>query len=167
MGWFFYSKTTCILILIPFILSALTSEVLLRGLLILRFGVLGWSPVLDDADTCLLLFPGSTGLGPRSAFQWLSKPFKARAKVNPLKIAGQTLFALCYLYKLIFFLLAGSTIPPVLRFTLLVGHVCVVWLRAAPISPSQFPMESMGSEPGQLPLAVNCKINISLKHRAS
>ncbi|XP_052662682.1 dnaJ homolog subfamily B member 6 isoform X2 [Harpia harpyja] len=125
------------------------------------------SRVTSSLETPFYL-SGSTGLGPRSAFQWLSKPFKDWAKVNPLKIAGQTSFALCYLYKLIlFFLLAGSTIPPVLRFTLSVGHVCVGWLRAAPISLSQFLMESMGSEPGQLPLAVNCKINISLKHRAS
>lgn len=115
---------------------------------------------------CLsFLFPGSIGLWPRSAFQSLSKPFKAWAKVNPLKIAGQTSLALCYLYKLIS-LLASSTIPPVLRFTLLVGRVCVGWLRTAPISPSQLPMESMGSEPGQLPLAVNCKKIISLKTRS-
>jgi len=71
-----------------------------------------------------------------------------------------------YISSLVF-LLTGSTIPPVLRFTLLVSHVCVGWLRAAPISLSQLPTQSMGSEPGQLPLAVNRKINISLKHRTS
>lgn len=114
-----------------------------------------------------LLFPGNTGLGPRSAFQHCSKPFTARAKVNPLKIAGQTsFFFVCYLYKLIL-LLAARTIPPVFRFTLSVTHEHVGRLRAAHISRSQFPMESVGSEPGQLPLAANCKINISLKHGAS
>lgn len=67
----------------------------------------------------------------------------------------------------LFFLLAGSTIPPLLRFMLLVSRVCVGGLRAANISQSQFPMQSMDSEPGQLPLDVNCKINIALKHGAS
>ena len=50
---FFYSKPTCILILIPFILSAFPLEVLPQGLLIRCLGLSGWSLVLDDTDMCL------------------------------------------------------------------------------------------------------------------
>lgn len=115
----------------------------------------------------LLLFTGSTGLGPRSAFQWFSKPFKAWVNRNPLKIAGWASFTLCYLSEFSFFFYSGSTIPPLLRFTLWFGHVRADGMRATPASPSWLLSESAGAEPGQLPLAVNGKVNISLKHRAS